>query len=78
MDSEFENILRNNPYTEQDKIDELFSHLVVLDEIKKHRNIEEKNLITKNIDFSISYAEKGFLETGKESKNKLEEIHKEK
>lgn len=59
LDSEFENILRNNPYTEQDKIDELFSHLVILDEIKKHRNIEEKNLITKNIDFSISYAENG-------------------
>lgn len=59
LDPEFGNILRKNPYTEQNKIDELLSHLVTIDEIKKHKNIAEKNLVTKNIDFSISYVENG-------------------
>lgn len=56
-EKEFGNILRNNPYVEQDKIDEVLSHLVTLDEIKKETNLINKNLITKNIDFSISYIE---------------------
>lgn len=58
-EKEFGNILRNNPYTEQDKIDKILSHLVTLDEVKKEQNLTERNLITKNIDFSISYAENG-------------------
>lgn len=58
-EKEFGNILRNNPYVEQDKIDEVLSHLVTLDEIKKEMNLVNKNLITKNIDFSISYIENG-------------------
>lgn len=56
-EKEFGNILRNNPYVEQDKIDEVLSHLVTLDEIKKEKNLADKNLITKNINFSISYIE---------------------
>lgn len=58
-EQEFGNILRGNPYVEQDKIDEVLSHLVTLDEIKKENNLINRNLITKNIDFSISYIENG-------------------
>lgn len=58
-EQEFGNILRDNPYVEQDKIDEVLSHLVTLDEIKKENNLINSNLITKNIDFSISYIENG-------------------
>lgn len=58
-EKEFGNILRNNPYIEQNEIDEVLSHLVILDEVQKEKNLVDKNLITKNINFSISYAENG-------------------
>lgn len=46
LDLEFGNILRNNPYTEQNKIDELLSFSYHRWN-KKHKNIAEKNLVTK-------------------------------
>lgn len=55
IDEEFQYLLEKEPYVSEEKIGELFSHLVYIDEIQKEKNAQDSKLSDKIIKLKFTY-----------------------